>query len=862
MGLLERERELARLRRAMGDSARSGQVVAVTGEAGAGKTSLLRAATSTPTGGRVVRGLCDPLTTPRPLGPVRDILAELGVDQPPGTPGRGDVEALLVTAVSTWPTGSTGPTTVVVEDVQWIDEASVEALRFLVRRIDALPVLLVLTYRDVEIGTTHPLRPLLGDLARLENSDLIALPPLSVDAVGVLLDGTGLDAGGVHRLTGGNPFYVSEIGRHAGSGLPASVRDAVLAGTSELADDDLEVLQLVATAPDGIDDRLLPLLGVDAACLRRLDATGLLVRSRRGIGFRHELARRAVRTSIPLGAESGLHRRLLDALERVRSSDHAVLTHHADAAHDRSRTSRYAALAAEDAARAGSHTEAVAFLTLALDRGDDESAARARMLEALGQEQYMVSRLPEAIGSITDAIRLWERVGDVRGMAAAHDRGAIIEYYSARRREAEQHARLAVARDDTAAFASACATQAYLAYRRHDHQTADAISRLAREVAARRGDDAVGLRCDIIEDASELLRGTLNARGRLLMHAAVALERSFDEVGTTAYSNLSAIDIEHRRFREAEGVLDQSIPITVERDIPVCNQWQIGMRARLHFQRARWAAALEDADAVIDGQGMPLAMMWPHLVRGLVALRTGEAPAGRSATEHLDAAWIVAQRLDEPLAHLPVLSALAEGSWLTGEPDSRLDAATATLDDVVGLSGVQWAVGDLLVWLARIGRDAGSEALRDGVAEPFRLELAGRHDAAAAAWTELGAPYEAALAAVHGDDETRAARAVWDLERLPAAASATRARAVLRERGLNAVPPRRRASTRANPSGLTNRQLDVARLVARGLTNAELARDLFISPKTVDHHVSAVLGRLGLRTRREIVRRAAELGLD
>ena len=175
----------------------------------------------------------------------------------------------------------------------------------------------------------------------------------------------------------------------------------------------------------------------------------------------------------------------------------------------------------------------------------------------------MVSRLPEAIGSITDAIRLWERVGDVRGVAAAHDRGAIIEYYSARRREAEQHARLAVARDDTEAYGSACATQAYLAYRRHDHETADAGSRLAREVASRRGDDAVGLRCDIIEDASELLRGTLSARGRLLMHAAVALERSFDEVGTTAYSNLSAIDIEHRRFREAEGVLDRSIPITV-----------------------------------------------------------------------------------------------------------------------------------------------------------------------------------------------------------------------------------------------------------------------------------------------------------
>jgi DNA-binding CsgD family transcriptional regulator len=105
-------------------------------------------------------------------------------------------------------------------------------------------------------------------------------------------------------------------------------------------------------------------------------------------------------------------------------------------------------------------------------------------------------------------------------------------------------------------------------------------------------------------------------------------------------------------------------------------------------------------------------------------------------------------------------------------------------------------------------------------------------------------------------------RAVEELEGLAAGAVAERAREVLRSRGLGRVPGRRRASTRANPSGLTNRQLDVARLVARGLTNAELAQDLFISPKTADHHVSAVLSRLGLRTCREVVRRAAELGLD
>ncbi len=394
-------------------------------------------------------------------------------------------------------------------------------------------------------------------------------------------------------------------------------------------DDDLEVLQLVATAPDAVDDRLMPLLGVDTPCLRRLDATGLLVRTRRGIGFRHELARRAVRTAVPLGVESGLHARLLDALEQVGSRDHAVLTHHADAAHDRSRTSRYAALAAEDAARAGSHTEAVAFLTLALDRGDAASAARARMLEVLGQEQYMVSRLPEAIGSITDAIRLWERVGDVRGVAAAHDRGAIIEYYSARRREAEQHARLAVARDDTAAYGSACATQAYLAYRRHDHEAAD-----AEQPAGTRGRrPAPGT------TPSAPLRHHRGRERPAARHAqrqgaaAHARGRSPSSAPSTRWGrrhtptcrpSTSSTGASGRR----RGCSRSSIPITVERDIPVCNQWQTGMRARLHFQRARWAAALEDADAVIDGQGMPLAVMWPHLVRGLVALQDRRRAAG------------------------------------------------------------------------------------------------------------------------------------------------------------------------------------------------------------------------------------------
>jgi DNA-binding CsgD family transcriptional regulator len=201
--------------------------------------------------------------------------------------------------------------------------------------------------------------------------------------------------------------------------------------------------------------------------------------------------------------------------------------------------------------------------------------------------------------------------------------------------------------------------------------------------------------------------------------------------------------------------------------------------------------------------------------------------------------------------------------WTTGVDDPRVGQAAGRLGEWVALPGVSFAIGELAAWLDRLGLDAGiTEDVRAGAAEPFRHELEGRVEEAAVWWRREGAPFEAALALVGSADEATAASAVEDLESLGAVVTAARSRTELRRRGHTAIPPRRRASTRANPSGLTNRQLDVARLLARGLTNAELAEELFISPKTVDHHVSAVLARLGLSTRREVIRRAAELGLE
>jgi DNA-binding CsgD family transcriptional regulator len=844
MGLFERELEVAALRRELSLLAEQGRAATVSGEAGSGKTALVAAVLDTDAERpRILRGLCDPLGTPRPLGPIRDVLGTV----------ESDPERRLLSLLGEQ------PSVLVIEDAQWIDAASVEVLRHLVRRIERIPVCLIVTYRDGDVGLGHPLLPLLGDIARSDHPVHVGLQPLSVEAVSRVLADTSLDAAAAHALTGGNPFYVAEIARHPTLVLPPTVRDAVIASTYGLDADGIALLQLIAAAPDALDDRLMPALGIDLPSLRRVEATGLLVRTRRGVSFRHELARLAIAEETPADIALADHRALLGAYEAVGSLDHAVLAHHAVAAEDDERVVRYGRLAAEDAALAGAHSEAVSFLEQALARSTRPDRQRAELLELLGTELYMVSRLAEAGDAARSALAIREQLGDPDGVAAAHDRQAIIDYYSARRRDAEEQAALAAqAGAGPAKTASAEATRAYLAYRHLDLERAREILVRARDIVASAPDetDAARRRIEITEAAAALVQGRVSSRVHLLLQASAALDASFDEIGTTAYSNLSAIDIENRRLAEAEAVLAESIPVTIDRDIPICRQWQTGMRARLHFLRGRWTASGEDADAVIAEHGAPLALIWPHLLSGLLELRRGGD--ARVADRHLASAREHAERLDELPMTLAVLSAYAERAWHTGTVDPVLDSASEIVARADAVPGNAWAVGEVVVWLRRLARSAN---VPTHIADPYRLELDGRHDDASALWTELGAPFDAALSAVHSPSAEVARAGLSHLQQLDVAGTSARARLLLAERGIHSLPVQPRRATRSNPAGLTNRQLDVARLVAQGLTNGELAERLYISPKTADHHVSAVLGKLGLSSRREVMRSAVELGL-
>ena len=445
MGLLERHEELRVLleRRRVAREARGGMVM-ITGEPGAGKTTLLQAfvdddAVEVP----ILWGSCDPLTTPRPLGPLHDVAAQL--DDAARSALRDAAQPHeIFTAVHEHLQAH--PSVLVVDDLHWADQGTIDLLRFLLRRIGGTSSLVVGALRDEELDLAHPLRSLLGDVARAPDAVTIPLGPLSLDAIARLIGDRPVDPTQILELTGGNPFFVTEMLDHDGDDLPVSVRDAILARTTHLDAEAWDLLHLLTCSPEAIPDHLLPTLGIGFTPLRTLDQAGLLRRGPRGVGFRHDLCRMAVADAIPPGGDAPLHRRMLDALEAWPSADPAVLAHHAVGAGDAWRTLGYATDAGRAAARSGAHTQAAAFLRMALESGPPLAPAdEAELLESLAAECYLTDRLDEAIAASDRALMLRARTGDTTGMSSNHHALSVYHWYNADRSAAERHVSDAVA---------------------------------------------------------------------------------------------------------------------------------------------------------------------------------------------------------------------------------------------------------------------------------------------------------------------------------------------------------------------------------------------------------------------------------
>jgi predicted ATPase len=348
-----------------------GRLVLVAGEAGVGKTALVREfCDRRPPRTRVLWGGCDGLRTPRPLAPFADIAAATGGAFAESV-ARGERPAGSFAAL-TEELAAVKPTVVALEDLHWADEATLDVVTMLGRRAESVPALVVATYRDDELAADHPLRSVLGELRAGAGVRRLALAPLSLGGVEALTAEAGVDVAHLHRVTAGNPFFVTEVLAAGGAEIPATVRDAVLARARRLTGPARRLLEAVAVVPGRVELPMLEALASDV--IDRLEecvASGVLTTGPTDVAFRHELARVAIEESIPPNRRVTLHRAALAMLEARggESPDSARLAAHAEAAGDREGVLRWAPEAAERAARGGSHREAAAQFARALRFG-------------------------------------------------------------------------------------------------------------------------------------------------------------------------------------------------------------------------------------------------------------------------------------------------------------------------------------------------------------------------------------------------------------------------------------------------------------------------------------------------------------
>ncbi len=863
MELLERDLPLTQLAEHVRQAAAGhGRLVLIGGEAGIGKSALLDAFRLSIAGETtVLRASCDALSTPAPLGPVRDLAPALGLTIGEQHLDRDAQERLFRDVLAAL--SAKGELTVVIwEDAHWADGATLDLIRFLGRRIDGRQTLHLVTYRDDEIGPDHPLRLILGDLATAQSIHRMTLHPLTEEAVRQLADGSGRDSDALYRLTGGNPFFVNEVLAAPDQSVPASAADAVLARASRLSPEARATLDVAAVIGSVIDaDLLLAVAGPVADEVDACIARGLLLGSGEHLTFRHELAREAILSALAPTRRRLLHARVLAALGELleTSRDLARMAHHAEAAGDRHAVLEYAVAAAEQASAFFAHREAAAQYARALRFGDAlPPAERAALLEARSVACYLSEQGEDAIAARRMALEIWQRLGDARREG---DSLRWLSHLAWRGSEAAAAAQAALEKLEPLppgpelAMAYSNLAQLHML----DHDLAGTLQWGTRAISLAEELGETETLVHALNNVGSARAYAGDAEGREDLKRSLQLARAaghIDHAGR-ALANLAYTAMLAMQLEEAGQWLGSALAFAGKHDLDSRSGYLVATRASLQLLRGEWDAADAELSHLLE---QPLL----STVTRMVALTTwGELRARRGEAEAsacLDEALGLADDTGKLLRQAPVRAARAEAALLAGEP-RRARAELDAVREAVFARANPWDRGRCawLLW------QAGERDLPlDSLADPYAKQIAGDWAGAAVVWRALGDPYAEARALAAGDDPTLIRQAAATFDQLGAYPAHRQAIQRLRALGERDFPIVRRgpiATTRSNPAGLTQRELEVLVLVAEGLRNPDIAERLYLSPKTVSHHMSTILAKLNAETRTEAAQIAAKMGL-
>jgi DNA-binding CsgD family transcriptional regulator len=848
--LLEREAPLAALSDGYAAAGRgSGSVALVTGEAGIGKTSLVTEfVRRLGAGAHALIGMCDDLAIPSPLGPFRHLagaaagrIVAAATEQPASTVATAVLEELARDPV---------PCVLVVEDVQWADDASIDVLTVVARRIEHLPAMLVITHRGATLPGGGSLRSLLGALPSDATTHL-PLEPLSPEAVASM----GGHWPGLYDLTDGNPFFVSQLLTASAGDMPPSVSNAVLALSARLDSDGQRLIELVSVVPTRAEASLLDVAMPEwSAAAEEPERRGLVQVGADGVRFRHELSRVAIRSSIPVARRRRIHADVLSSLIAI-GAEPAEIVHHAEAAGDLEAVAQHALVAARRAAVAGATREAYAHFRRAADFADRlVSNERADLFEQLAMAAYTANHQDAGLDAITRAIDLRRSLGDAAGVGRCLRIRSRIQWYAGDGGRAREAARASLdvlhPLGPSVELGWTLSSLSQLAMLSGQLDDTLRWGQQAVDIAARFDDERLrahalvnigAARTEVdVDDAADLHEAFRVADAVRDRHEAVR-----------ALLNLSGNLFEWVRPAEAWEIGERAIDYAERHQVDALLAYLRAMRARMLVRFGTWQPAREIALREAEREES-VAQLLAKLVLAEIAVRRGDSDAETKLADIADQADRTAE-----LQHIePVLELEIERALLADEPMPQDRVRNAL--PLAEASRTGWEPGRLRGWSSVAGVDI---AFDGRIPRPHAAMAASDWREAADAFGEVGWTYDRALFLSMLDEEPSLIEALTIARELGAAPLEARVSRRMRGLGLR-VPRGPRSSTRSNPLGLTDRQLEVLRLLAQGRTNAEIADRLVVSPRTAEHHVAAVLAKLGVASRREAERRAVEHGLD
>jgi len=839
-----------------------GHCVFISGEAGIGKTSLVKAfAKEHKKDCYIYLGSCDALFTPRPLAPLYDIAWQME-EELLGTVSDTTNRAVLFTRFLQALSRHDKPVLIVFEDIHWADEATLDFIKFLGRRIAHIPCLFILTYRDNDIDPHHPLRHVMGQLPA-DGCTRLQLQPLSRQAVVQLAHERGYDGEEVYSITGGNPFYVSEILASYSAGIPDNIKDSILSVHNRHEEATKDAWQILSILPTGIEIKYLD--KINASLLPAIEecmgAQILVVKDDRLV-FKHELYRRTIEEALSPLLRIALHKRILELFREIfeQNQETERIIHHAKNANEYDLVVHYAPLAAQQAALVGAHREACKLYYTAIEYYQGNNAnVLIRFYEAYAYECYLINQIREAIIYQGKALALRQQQGDAENTGNCMRFLSRLWWFDGHRRQAESLATQAIEllNDQPASPAKAMAFSNMAQLKMLADQSAACIhwGEKAIEMARELGEEEILAHALNNVGTVQMCLPATRQQGIALLQQSlsIALKNGYHEHAARAYNNLGSSSIKGKEYVFAREMLETGIRYCEERDLHSWIAYMLFLQARLLLETGHWSEARRMADRLLADEGQPVIVrIGAQVIVATIMLRKGEGNVLPLLLDVRTKAFetVELQRI------IPVLAVLLEYECLTGEVVVEQQWLDLTISMIQQMGTVE-ENSAFAFWLLK-ARDQ-QLPLREWYAG-YQMHNGTAAAKAAAHWQRVGCPYEQALALFEGN-EAHKRDALSIMQKLGATATYEKMKLVMRIAGIKSIPRGIRKSTQCNPALLTTRELDVLQLLKEGMQNKEIAAKLYISAKTVDHHISSILFKLDVASRIKAVQQAVDQGI-